>query len=79
MMHTTSALASAAPREELFVLVATIAGLDADNDHDDGEELVPVSGHARRCPAGCSGGYLADPRGPSRHNPTGLRECPVCG
>jgi len=33
----------------------------------------------RRCPGGCYGGLVADPRGPSTHNPTGLRECPVCG
>lgn len=53
-------------RDEAFTLV----GLGPFTD----ETSAP-----RRCPGGCYGGLVADPRGPSTHNPTGLRECPVCG
>lgn len=59
--------------EELFALAPYIAGLDASNDVD------AFTSAPRRCPGGCYGGLVADPRGPSTHNPTGLRECPVCG
>ena len=61
-----------ASADELFSLVATIEGLDAAND--DGDDAAPA-----RCAGGCYGGLVADPHGPSRHNPTGLRGCPVCG
>lgn len=70
---------ASAPAEELFALVATIEGLDAANDcTDEGDEIIPATVGAR-CAGGCSGGFVADPHGPSTHNPTGLRECPVCG
>lgn len=54
-------------RDEAFALV----GLDGAADD---ETSAP-----RRCPGGCFGGYVADPRGPSAHNPTGEKLCPVCG
>lgn len=47
-------------------------------DVDDGDAIVPGIGGVR-CPAGCYAGFVADPHGPSKHNPTGLRDCPVCG
>ncbi len=74
-LHATPANDASTPVEELFALVATIGGLEADNDCD---EIIPATVGAR-CAGGCSGGFVADPHGPSTHNPTGLRECPVCG
>jgi hypothetical protein len=59
-------------RDEAFALV----GL---NDAADDEGQVIRATVGGRCPGGCSGGYVADPRGPSRHDPMGLRACPVCG
>ena len=99
-MSTTATTHTTDDREELFVLVATIAGLDAANDAHGfgvcsecrerpaadasgfcegcGSELVPAT-VGNRCPGGCSAGLIEDPHGYSRHNPTGLRPCPVCG
>jgi hypothetical protein len=56
-------------RDEAFALVGLGPG-------DDEVIRATVGG---RCPGGCSGGYVADVRGPSRHNPIGLRAGPVCG
>jgi hypothetical protein len=66
---------------ELFALAPFIAGLDveASNDGPDDEGQVMRATVGGRCPGGCSGGYVPDPRGPSRHDPMGLRACPVCG
>lgn len=59
-------------RDEAFAVV----GL---NDAADDEGQVIRATVGGRCPGGCSGGYVADVRGPSRHDPMGLRACPVCG
>lgn len=66
-------------RDDLFVMVAIIAGLDADNDCDnDCDEIVAATVGAR-CPGGCCGGLVPDPHGPSKHNPSGALLCPFCG
>lgn len=74
----------AIPCGECRVCVEALAWLD--DGRDEAFTFVGLDGAAddetsapRRCPGGCYGGLVADPRGPSTHNPTGLRECPVCG
>lgn len=61
-------------RDEAFTRADVAPVFDLASD----DEIVPGIGGVR-CPAGCYAGFVADPHGPSRHNPTGLRDCPVCG
>lgn len=56
-------------RDEAFALVGYGAANDVERD-----DAAPA-----RCAGGCFGGYVADPHGSSKHNPSGERLCPVCG
>ncbi len=61
-------------RDEAFTRADVAPVFDLASD----DEIVPGIGGVR-CPAGCYAGFVADPHGPSRHNPAGVLLCPVCG